>query len=100
MEKEETFHAKGGLKEFIQHLNDKRKPLHPEVIYIETTRDDIGIELALQYNDSYSESVFSFVNNINTHEGGTHLTGFKSALTRTINAVSYTHLTLPTKRIV
>src|SRR5690242_15801611 len=84
-EKEESFHAKGGLKEFVQHLNDKRKPLHPEVIYIETTRDDIGIELALQYNDQYNDTVFSFVNNINTHEGGTHLTGFKSALTRVIN---------------
>jgi DNA gyrase subunit B len=84
-EKEETFHAKGGLKEFVQHLNDKRKPLHPEVIYVETTRDDIGIELALQYNDGYNDTVFSFVNNINTHEGGTHLTGFKSALTRVIN---------------
>ena len=84
-EKEETFHAKGGLKEFVQHLNDKRKPLHPEVIYVETTRDDIGIELALQYNDGYNDTVFSFVNNINTHEGGTHLTGFKAALTRVIN---------------
>jgi DNA gyrase subunit B len=84
-EKEETFHAKGGLREFVQHLNDKRKPLHAEVIYIETTKDDIGIELALQYNDGYNDTVFSFVNNINTHEGGTHLTGFKSALTRVIN---------------
>src|SRR5690348_3322840 len=83
-EKEETFHAKGGLKEFVQHLNDKRKPLHPEVIYIETTKDDIGIELALQYNDQYNDTTFSFVNNINTHEGGTHLTGFKAALTRVI----------------
>jgi DNA gyrase subunit B len=83
--KEETFHAKGGLKEFVQHLNDKRKPLHPEVIYCETTKDDIGIELALQYNDGYNDTVFSFVNNINTHEGGTHLTGFKAALTRVIN---------------
>jgi DNA gyrase subunit B len=84
-EKEETFHAKGGLKEFVQYLNDKRKPLHPEVIYVETTKDDIGIEVALQYNDGYNDTVFSFVNNINTHEGGTHLTGFKSALTRVIN---------------
>jgi DNA gyrase subunit B len=84
-EKEETFHAKGGLKEFVQHLNDKRKPLHQEVIYVETTKDDIGIEVALQYNDGYNDTVFSFVNNINTHEGGTHLTGFKSALTRVIN---------------
>jgi len=85
-EKSETFHAKGGLKEFVAHLNATRKPLHPEVIYIETTRDDVGIELAMQYNDGYNESVFSFVNNINTHEGGTHLTGFKSALTRVVNA--------------
>jgi DNA gyrase subunit B len=84
-EKEETFQAKGGLQEFVKHLNATRKALHNDVIYIETTRDDIGIELALQYNDGYSETVFSFVNNINTHEGGTHLTGMKSALTRVIN---------------
>ncbi|HJR43364.1 MAG TPA: DNA topoisomerase (ATP-hydrolyzing) subunit B [Gemmatimonadaceae bacterium] len=84
-EKEETFHAKGGLREFVQFLNDKRKPLHADVIYMETERDDIGIELALQYNSDYNENVFSFVNNINTHEGGTHLTGFKSALTRVVN---------------
>ncbi|HEY0994354.1 MAG TPA: DNA topoisomerase (ATP-hydrolyzing) subunit B [Gemmatimonadaceae bacterium] len=84
--KEESFHAKGGLKEFVQHLNANKKPLHPEVVYIETTRDDVGIELALQYNDGYNDLTFSFVNNINTHEGGTHLTGFKSALTRVINS--------------
>jgi len=84
-EKEETFHAKGGLREMVQHLNASRKPLHNDVIYLETERDDIGIELAMQYNDGYTENVFSFVNNINTHEGGTHLTGFKSALTRVIN---------------
>ncbi|MFL5561681.1 MAG: DNA topoisomerase (ATP-hydrolyzing) subunit B [Gemmatimonadaceae bacterium] len=84
-EKEETFHAKGGLREMVQHLNASRKVLHNDVIYLETERDDIGIELAMQYNDGYNENVFSFVNNINTHEGGTHLTGFKSALTRVIN---------------
>jgi DNA gyrase subunit B len=84
-EKEETFLAKNGLREFVQHLNANRKPLHNEVIYLETERDDVGIELALQYNDGYNDTVFSFVNNINTHEGGTHLTGFKSALTRVIN---------------
>jgi DNA gyrase subunit B len=84
-EKEETFLAKNGLREFVQHLNTGRKPLHNEVIYLETSRDDIGIELAMQYNDGYQDTVFSFVNNINTHEGGTHLTGFKSALTRVIN---------------
>src|SRR6478735_4720552 len=85
-QKKETFHAKGGLKEMVQFLNTSRKPLHPEVMYVETERDGMGIELALQYNDGYNENVFSFVNNINTHEGGTHLTGLKSALTRTINA--------------
>src|SRR3954468_1577495 len=85
-EKSETFHAKGGLKEFVQHLNSNRKAVHNEVVYVDTTRDDVGIELAMQYNDGYSETVFSFVNNINTHEGGTHLTGFKSALTRVINS--------------
>ncbi|HEX6050707.1 MAG TPA: ATP-binding protein, partial [Gemmatimonadaceae bacterium] len=85
-EKKETFHAKGGLKEMVQFLNTSRKPLHSEVMYCDTERDGIGIELALQYNDGYNENVFSFVNNINTHEGGTHLTGFKAALTRSINA--------------
>jgi DNA gyrase subunit B len=81
----ETFLAKGGLKEMVQFLNAKLKPLHPEVMYLEIEKDDIGIELAMQYNDGYNENVFSFVNNINTHEGGTHLTGLKAALTRTIN---------------
>lgn len=85
-EKQETFMAKGGLKEMVQFLNSSKKPLHQEVVYIDTQRDDIGIELAFQYNDGYNENVFSFVNNVNTHEGGTHLTGFKAALTRTINA--------------
>jgi DNA gyrase subunit B len=85
-EKQETFMAKGGLKEMVQFLNSTKKPLHTEVVYIDTQRDDIGIELAFQYNDGYNENVFSFVNNVNTHEGGTHLTGFKAALTRTINA--------------
>jgi DNA gyrase subunit B len=84
-EKEEIFHAKGGLREMIAFLNEKRKVLHSEIVYIETERDGVDIELAFQYNDGYNENVFSFVNNINTHEGGTHLTGLKSALTRTIN---------------
>jgi DNA gyrase subunit B len=83
--KVDTFHAKGGLKEMVQFLNEKKKTLHPEILYVDTEKDGIGIELALQYNDSYAEQVFSFVNNVNTHEGGTHLTGFKAALTRTIN---------------
>ena len=83
--KQETFHAKGGLKEFVAHLNANKKALHPDVIYVEADRDDMGIEVAIQYNDGYNETVFSFVNNINTIEGGTHLTGFKSALTRVVN---------------
>jgi DNA gyrase subunit B len=83
--REEVFFARGGLKEFVTYLIGSKKPLHQDVVYIDTTRDDIGIEMALQYNDSYAENVFSFVNNINTHEGGTHLTGFKSALTSVIN---------------
>jgi DNA gyrase subunit B len=84
-QKTEAFHARGGLQEMVKFLNTNRKPLHSEVMYCETERDGIGIELALQYNDGYNENVFSFVNNINTPEGGTHLTGFKAALTRTIN---------------
>ncbi|MBI3568345.1 MAG: DNA topoisomerase (ATP-hydrolyzing) subunit B [Gemmatimonadetes bacterium] len=84
-EREETYHAKGGLKEFVAYLNANKKVLHNEIVYLDAEKDDIGIELALQYNDGYNENVFSFVNNINTHEGGTHLTGFKSALTSVIN---------------
>ncbi|MGH7627282.1 MAG: DNA topoisomerase (ATP-hydrolyzing) subunit B [Gemmatimonadaceae bacterium] len=81
----ETFRAKGGLQEFVAYLNKGKKALHPDVMYVDTSRDDIAIELAIQYNDGYNENVFSFVNNINTIEGGTHLTGFKSALTRVVN---------------
>ena len=83
--REETFFAQGGLREFVVFLNSHKKALHQDVVYIDTEKDDIGIEVALQYNDSYADTVFSFVNNINTHEGGTHLTGFKSALTSVIN---------------
>ncbi len=82
---QEVYHYEGGLKEFIDYLRGSRKPLHPEPIYIEASRPEAEIELALQYDDGYNENTFTFVNNINTHEGGSHLTGFKSALTRTIN---------------
>ena len=85
-EKTEVFFAKGGLQEMVKHLNEKKKVLHSDIVYIDTERDGIDIELAFQYNDGYNENVYSFVNSINTHEGGTHLTGLKSALTRTINA--------------
>jgi len=84
-EKQEEFLARGGLREFVAFLNTSKKGLHQDIIAIDTDRDDIAIELAMQYNESYSETVFSFVNNINTHEGGTHLTGLKSALTSVIN---------------
>jgi DNA gyrase subunit B len=86
--KEETFFAKGGLTEFVQWLNRNKKPLHPKPIAFSATKDDVEVDLALQYEDGYNENTFTFVNNINTHEGGTHLTGFKSALTRTINDVA------------
>ena len=82
---EEVFYAKGGLTEFVQHLNHDKKVVHDKIVSIDTSKDDIEIELAMQYNEGYTEQVFSFVNNINTHEGGTHLTGFKSALTSVIN---------------
>jgi len=84
-QREETFFYKGGLVEFIQWLNQTKKPVHPKPIAIEAVRDDVDVQLALQYDDGYTENTLTFVNNINTHEGGTHLTGFKSALTRTIN---------------
>jgi DNA gyrase subunit B len=83
--REEVFCYKGGIIEFVEHLNQKKNILHPRVIFFEREQDRIQVEIALQYNDSYSENVFSFVNNINTIEGGTHLSGFRSALTRTLN---------------
>jgi DNA gyrase subunit B len=88
--KEETFLFRDGLKQFVEHLRGARKPLHPKPITFETTKDDVEIDVALQYDEGYAENTFSFVNNINTHEGGTHLTGFKAALTRVINEVAKT----------
>lgn len=81
----EEYHYEGGIRNFVEYLRGSRKPLHPEVIYIEAARPEAEIEIALQYDDGYNDNTFSFVNNINTHEGGSHLTGFKAALTRTIN---------------
>ena len=86
--KEESFFAKGGLVEFVSWLNRNKKPLHPKPIAFTVTKDDTEVDLALQYEDGYNENTFTFVNNINTHEGGTHLTGFKAALTRTINDIA------------
>jgi DNA gyrase subunit B len=84
-QKEETYFYKGGLAEFVRWLLGTRKPLHQKPIVFEASREGVEIEGAIQYDDQYAENTFTFVNNINTHEGGTHLTGFKSALTRTIN---------------
>ncbi|GGH29808.1 DNA gyrase subunit B [Paenibacillus segetis] len=81
----DVFHYEGGIKEYVKYLNQNREALHEQPIYVEGQRDMIQIEVALQYNDSYTENIFSFANNINTHEGGTHESGFKSALTRIIN---------------
>ncbi|GAB6990940.1 DNA topoisomerase (ATP-hydrolyzing) subunit B [Paenibacillus pini] len=79
------FKYEGGIKEYVQFLNEKKEALHEQPIYVEGARDMIQVEVALQYNDSYTENIYSFANNINTHEGGTHESGFKSALTRIIN---------------
>jgi DNA gyrase subunit B len=84
--KHQEFKYIGGIAEFIKHLNKGKQVLHDKPIYMEAERDNVAMEIALQYNDAYSETVFTFANNINTVDGGTHLSGFKTALTRTINA--------------
>ncbi len=81
---EQTFQYEGGITSFVEHLNKNKVPLH-QPIYFHTNKDDVDVEISMQYNEAYNENVFSFVNNINTIEGGTHLTGFKTALTRTLN---------------
>jgi DNA gyrase subunit B len=80
-----VFEFSGGIVSFVEHLNKNKTPLHSKVVYFQKSQDEIIVELALQYNDGYAETIFSFANNINTIEGGTHLSGFKSALTRAIN---------------
>lgn len=88
-EKEATFRYSGGLIDFVRYLNENRQTLHPKPIYMIDERENVRVEVALQYHDGYQEDLYSFVNTINTLEGGTHLTGFRSALTRTIN--NYSH---------
>ncbi|SKC88855.1 DNA topoisomerase (ATP-hydrolyzing) subunit B [Maledivibacter halophilus] len=83
--KKSEFHYEGGLKEFVKHLNKNKTVIHKSILYNEGQKDGTVIEIALQYTDGYSENIFTFANNINTHEGGTHLSGFKSALTRVMN---------------
>ena len=84
-EREDVFHAEGGIVEFVEHLNKNKAAMHDRPIYLACERDDVVVEVAMQYTDAFSESVFTYVNNINTLEGGTHLMGFRSALTRSIN---------------
>jgi len=83
--RQETFYFEGGISSFVEHLNRNKEVINPEPVYFNGTKDTIVVEIALQYNTSYSENIYSFVNNINTEEGGTHLAGFKSALTRAAN---------------
>ena len=82
---EQTFHYEGGIKEFVSYLNKSKTPLYNDILYFEGDKNNVHVEVALQHNDSYNESCFSFVNNINTPEGGTHLVGFRNALTKTFN---------------
>jgi DNA gyrase subunit B len=82
----DTFHYEGGIVDFVAHLNENKDALHRKTVFFENETDDGQVEVAMQWNSSYQESIFSFANNINTHEGGSHLSGFRSALTRTLNA--------------
>jgi DNA gyrase subunit B len=85
-QKEETFHYAGGLKEFVDFINRSKNKLHQTAIYFNAAKDGVEAEICMQWNDSYSESIFTYCNNINTIEGGTHLSGFKAAITKTINS--------------
>jgi DNA gyrase subunit B len=89
-DKTQEFIYKGGIISFVEHINRNKTPLHPKPIYINAEKNGVIAEVALQYNDSYAEQVYTFANNINTREGGTHLVGFKSALTRTVNSYAST----------
>ncbi|MBK5093843.1 MAG: DNA gyrase subunit B, partial [Actinobacteria bacterium] len=89
--KKATYEYKGGIIDFVKYLNSAKEPIQKRVIYINGSREDAEVEVALQYNSGYIDNVFTFANNINTHEGGTHLIGFKAALTRTINDYAKTH---------
>ena len=83
--KNEIYKYDGGIREFVLHINRNKTPLHPEPIYLHAEKEDVEVEIAIQYTDGYTENIFTFANNINTHEGGTHLSGFKGALTRVLN---------------
>jgi len=90
-DKSHNFHYEGGILSFVEYLNRARNPLHPKPIFFSGSREGVDIEVAIQYTDTYDEKIFSFANNINTHEGGTHLIGFKAALTRTMNHYATAH---------
>ena len=83
--KEKTFHYEGGIREFVTYLNKSKTPLYEDVMYFEGKKDNVYVEVAMQHNDSFNDSTFSFVNNVITPEGGTHLAGFRNALTKTFN---------------
>ena len=85
MEKKKVFHYEGGIMEYVQYLNKNKDVLYDSIIYCEGMKDGVYVEVALQHNDSYNENIYSYVNNITTPEGGTHLTGFRNALTKTFN---------------
>ena len=88
-DKSHEFHYAGGIVDFIKHLNKSRITLHPDPIHVSGQREEAFVEVALQYNDTYSENTFAFANSINTTDGGTHLTGFRGALTRCINKIAH-----------
>ncbi len=90
-DRKESFHYEGGIKEFVSYLNRSRKPLHEDPVYISGEKDDVQVEIAMQYTDDYKEQIYSYANNINTIEGGTHLSGFRSALTRVMNEYGSKH---------
>lgn len=90
-ERSDVFHYEGGIQAFVKHLNEDKDVIHKDILYFEKEVEDAMVEIALQYNDGYAENIFSFANNIGTIEGGTHLSGFRSALTRTINSYAKNH---------
>ena len=88
-QREDTYHYEGGIKSYVELLNENKEPIHEEPIYIHQTKDDVEIEIAMQYNSGYATNLLSYANNIHTYEGGTHEDGFKRALTRILKAMEH-----------